>query len=282
MPQGLTTDAEGWISSDQLLIPRQTLAKEEVDRFLEFLFANVARRPARVPLREAAGVVRYLRNLAWLGVPSQVVKKGDAAIQEYRRNESKEVRKKRSQVDRLALTIWSVLLQCGDITLARKPTVLGFLKKHKDTYLALEDVGPLTEFIRELEFLPGFKDSFGPPSLMSQNLTNVSPGNPHLQDDLTDRIYAAYGALRREGIRGARPKIADALTRAKVKKRTRAHRRVWTYADVNERIKQHEKQLKAGYQGPREDVKGVLREIADSRADWWILSFRAAMTELSF
>ena len=57
---------EAWIDSSELpRIPRQTLRKDEVNAFLDFLFSDVARKPAEIRLLKGAAVARYLVALAW-------------------------------------------------------------------------------------------------------------------------------------------------------------------------------------------------------------------------
>ena len=61
-----------WIESSELpRIPPQTLRKDEVNAFLDFLFSDVARKPAEIRLLEGAAVARYLVALAWRLEPGE-------------------------------------------------------------------------------------------------------------------------------------------------------------------------------------------------------------------
>jgi hypothetical protein len=59
------------------------LVKSEADRFLEFLFGDIALRPKPLRPLETAAVVRYLLSVAWMGVPTEVIAQGDSAIHAY-------------------------------------------------------------------------------------------------------------------------------------------------------------------------------------------------------
>ena len=61
-----------------------TLQKSEADDFLKFLFINVARRPAKLTMRECMRVARYLDWLARDGVPKAAVSKGLNAVKAHR------------------------------------------------------------------------------------------------------------------------------------------------------------------------------------------------------
>ena len=66
-----------------------------------------------------------------------------------------------------------------------------------------------------------------------------------MADDLSERIYAAYHGLRRAGIRGARTRIAAALSAAgwRIAIRSETDSR-WGPYEVYERVKQYEGGLK--------------------------------------
>jgi hypothetical protein len=64
MPPSNDASKEGWIRSDQLILPRQTLSQEQIGPFLQFLFKENARKPRRLKLKQTAGVARYLKAVA--------------------------------------------------------------------------------------------------------------------------------------------------------------------------------------------------------------------------
>ena len=66
------SDEEGWIPSSELpRVPHQTLERDEVNAFLDFLFSDVARKPPEMRLQEGAAVARYLVALAWRLPPGE-------------------------------------------------------------------------------------------------------------------------------------------------------------------------------------------------------------------
>ena len=54
----------GKINGDELKLPRQTLAVNEADAFLEFMFSDIARKPEPLLLQEGAAVAHYLLALS--------------------------------------------------------------------------------------------------------------------------------------------------------------------------------------------------------------------------
>src|SRR5438876_706360 len=109
MPPSKRSPAEGWIESDQLVVPRQTLSPEEIEPFLEYLFSSVVGKPKQLKLRETAGVVRYLKAL---------VMEEPHSLQ-------------RDVVERVADVIWGTLLQSGQIAIAEKEAAVQFLYEHR-------------------------------------------------------------------------------------------------------------------------------------------------------
>ena len=196
------------------------LRADEADGFLDYLFRTVARRPARLKLKEAAAVARYLDSLA-LRVPVP----GD-----------------RQYLESLAKVIWGAVLQYGEIPTCEKKDAISFLNCHADTYLACCDPGRASQLVRDL----------APPELTlkqlplkSSTMSVVGDRNPQQTDDLTERIYVGYHALREAKIRRAGPRVAAALNAAGIRTRARGGTsRGWSAYEVGERVKQHERQLK--------------------------------------
>ncbi len=54
----------GQISSEELEIPRQSLAAEQVDAFLDFVFSDLLRKAEPLSLQAGAAVAHYLLALA--------------------------------------------------------------------------------------------------------------------------------------------------------------------------------------------------------------------------
>ena len=196
------------------------LGADEVDVFLDYLFRTVARRPARLKLKEAAAVARYLDSLAL-----RVSFPGDRLYLEW-----------------LAKLIWGAVLQYGEIPRCEQADALSFLNRHADNYLAWCNPGRASQLVSDT----------APPELTLKQLplksSAMSTGgdrHPQQTDDLTERIYAAYHALREAKIRTAGPRVAAALNRAGIRTRARAGTsRAWSAYEVGERVKQYERQLK--------------------------------------
>ena len=221
---------------------RADLAADQADAFLNYLFSTVARRPKPLRLREGAGVARYLKTLAL-------------------EMEGGEVRK---QLERLAEAIWDMLFQFAPIQLSDKQTVIGFLEKHRSTYLAgLDQVFGLDGAFQQVRDAtpPSRADQFPAPQLQSVNLSVHGLGRLHADDDLTERIYAGYHALRRAGLRNVRGRIAAALNRHKLRIRTRGRTSTkWGSDEVYERVKQYDSRLKKQVRtaGPWDSLAGLV------------------------
>lgn len=238
-----------WITGDLLKLQPQTLAREEAEAFLQWLFSAVARRPKRLDLREGAGVARYLWGLAWETPPGPL----------------------RQQLLRMAEVIWRTILACAPFEAAGQGEVLRFLDQHAKTYLLSFDVATVREQVRRSEPPSATSCGPGPPHLMSPYLSASGAGNPQLADDLSERIYAAYHGLRRAGIHGARTRVAAALHEAgrKIASRTLTDSR-WEPYEVYERVRQYERGLSERF---------GKQELARTWGEWvvskWVFLFRS-------
>jgi hypothetical protein len=270
MPQ-VPKPPAGSTSARQPTRSPQTLDVSEVDAFLAFLFSNIATRPANLPLQEAAAAARYLAWLSIAGVPLAVLNRGQKAIDEYHRiDRAKEDREERQKLVKAAGYIWWNLHSYGDFEPSSKEDVLGFIRQHLDTYFVnLKSVLPILESWGIPE---GMKHTFRRPSFMNTNLNVAGPGNPHLSDDLSERIFAAYHALPRAGIKRRSRKIAAALSAVNA-----AGRADWDWNLVNERVKGYERGLllrlrKHGIAA--QTLPGELKRERHWKPDSWIWMFR--------
>jgi len=244
--------SEGWIRSDQLKLPRQHLAVAEADRFLQYLFSAIARRPARLNVREAVRVARYLRGLAWEAKPGP----------------------RRALLERLGSAIWGLTLQFAAARCGRKEEVLAFLERHAGTYLAAFDVGELVRDIRESPPPATNSRSPRPPRLRSLYLSVHGHGPVQRRDDLSERIYAAYYGLRRAGVPGARNRIAEALNRHGLEMSgPQVRSPVWGPGEVYERAKQYQRSFQRRFKDPAQAL--VWRE---GVVDKWVGAFGSFLT----
>jgi hypothetical protein len=130
---------------------------------------------------------------------------------------------------------------------------IAFLERHADTYLAAFDVAAALRCIRESA--PPAKEAGvpRPPHLVSSHIAAHGDGTPQLRDDLSERIYAAYKALRKAGVGGARQRVAEALNREGLKISARGTRStVWGPYEVYERVKQYENALQGRFGNRRQ------------------------------
>src|SRR5258708_326005 len=247
---------ERWIHSDQLILPKQNLSLNDVPGFLDYLFHDVATKPRQLGLRETASVARYLMALAnaMLGGDERVL------------------------LESLAKMIWLTLLDCGRIRIADKQQVIDFLGAHRKTYLNSFDVEHLVQFVQGLGEPIGQGHSFRPPRLMGTQRSVQGGGKAQLQDDLTERIYAAYYGLQRAGARNVRGEIAKALNRAGLKTRAKPGTdSAWGSAEVIERIRQFEDRLvRRNRLNRRPDRLQQIERLRDMLVDSWIHGFHFA------
>ncbi len=113
---------------------------------------------------------------------------------------------------------------------------------------------------------------------MSKHMAVSGRNNPHLRNDLSERIYGGYRALGRSRISNARGKIAAALNKRDIKRRT--HKQVdssWDGYSVIERVKRYESALKKKEAGidPGELVQRLRRQFAEK----WIPMYKARIVD---
>jgi hypothetical protein len=114
------------------------------------------------------------------------------------------------------------------------------------------------------------------PNLVTADTARVGKGNPHLKDDLSERIYAGFYALKRAGISRASRTVAEHLNRAGRKVRTPDDRDdAWNQYSVRERIKEFGAKLRRqhGTAG-----KAAAQRLRDSLVDRWLWMFRVHHT----
>jgi hypothetical protein len=235
-----------------LKLPRQHLEVAEADCFLDYLFSAIARRPARLNVREGIRVARYLRGLAGEASPGP----------------------RRALLEWLGSVIWGLTLQFAPAGRGSKEEVLAFLERHAGTYLAAFDVGALVRDIRESPPPATNSRSPRPPRLLSRRLSAYGDGPAQRRDDLSERIFAAYYGLRRAGVRGARNRIAEALNRRGLGL-SGPHVRspVWGPGEVYERVKQYQRSFQRCFKDRQQALawrEGVI--------DKWVSSFRDSLT----
>src|SRR5579864_9297931 len=169
------------------------------------------------------------------------------------------------------------MLDSGQIKIAPKEEAILFLKMHALTYLASFDLNRIVEYLQNQPEPSRHADFFRPPKLRGAYRT--AWGQPaRLQDDLTERIYAAYHALRRTGIRDARGRIATVLNELGYKTGVRSLTECrWGPAEVNERVRQFEDRIVRRHRLSKRD-RTQKERLRKTQVDSWIHGFHFALT----
>jgi hypothetical protein len=205
------------------------------EEFLDFLFGTIARRPAALSLRSGASVARYLDRLAYEAEPGS----------------------DRQFLLSLSKVIWGRVFQFAPFKMAKKQEVVQFLETFAPTHLAGYRVATALDLVKsDLSPKP-----YRPPTVLRTPYMSITMGNQSkrkITDDLSERIYAAYWALRLAKISGA-SHVAEALNRQGVRTKSRTGDHTWSGYEVAERIKQYENRLLAR----RSDIEASRRWIVD-------------------
>ena len=228
---------------------RQNLPPEGVGVFLDAIFANVAVKPKPVTLGEGARVVRYLKATAWSSRGPE-----------------------RQALERLAESVAQTVFKFAPIGMASKDQALRFLERHAETYLSHPQLDATLDFVRRSPGPQAGVDFFPQPKLASSRNAVFGSGTPRIGDDLSERIYAAYHALRRARVHGARTLVAEALNRHGIRSSFLDDRRkAWGPDEVWERVKQYGIRLKRNHRLARPN--GASHQ-SDFVVDKWISSLR--------
>jgi len=177
----------------------------------------------------------------------------------------------------VAKAVWGFLLQYGQFKMSSRAAALRFMRRHSDTYLANPYLEQALMFIETHDIPRHAPLLFRPAALRSGHMSVQSDGDRGA-DDLSDRIFAAYYALRRAGVQRRSSRIAAGLTASKVGASVGMH---WVYADVNDRIKAHTRSQRrqlGKHARSDQDVDSLFEQHKVSRVDFWISSFRHAQS----
>ena len=132
-------------------------------------------------------------------------------------------------------------------------------------------------YLEKLNEPAQYAESFRPPKLMGAMRSASGKGPARLQDDLTERIYVGYHALRRARIRNARGRIATVLNQlgfaAGAPSATEGK---WGSYEVIERVRQFGDRIVRQHRLSRQD-RTKQKQIRDMLVDSWIHSFQFAL-----
>jgi hypothetical protein len=254
-------------------IPGQTLGPSEVEPFLNWLFSDLSRKPQEMRLKETAAAVRYLSWLGLHGIPKEIIRQGPDAIQEYwHSTKSPEAIRTRQNVEQMVQIVWRGLLEMGQFATANKKAAQAFFRRHSSTW-DHPGMSSALEFLENFELPPGATSPFRKHSSVRKTSATSGGGNPYLENDLSERIAAADGALRRMSIKQPYELIANAL---QVSPLTRAlYKDVgWSPVEARERVKGYKKQKRAR---PIEKLadKWILKYLSDQNTEEMIRKWKA-------
>jgi hypothetical protein len=144
----------------------------------------------------------------------------------------------------LSRAIWGTVFQFSRFQTAAKDETLQLLRELSQTHLATLDVNGAIQTVNSHSAPARHKV---PRVLRSpaQGIT-LGPGSPRLRDDLTERIYAGYWALRLARVHGAADRVAKALNRHRIPMHTRAGNGLWSSYEIRDRLKQFEARHNVG------------------------------------
>jgi hypothetical protein len=223
------------MSSEQLPKPKERkLDPSQADEFLKFLFSTVARRAQEIRLHEGAAVAQYFRELAWRLGPGP----------------------DREHFDRLGRLVWQTTLRVAAIKPSGKQKAARFLRRHHGTHFRKIIVDRTLKLLEEVD-VPDQEIEEAAKSnaaiLLSERMSIQGKAFDHLQDDLSERIYTGYHALRLAGIRSARGRVMQALNAEHLTRRVPKNKSAaWDAAAVTDRVKQYRDVVKRRF-GPKQD-----------------------------
>jgi hypothetical protein len=156
--------------------------------------------------------------------------------------------------------VWRGLLEMGHFAPANKKVALAFFQRHSSTW-DHPGMASAIEFLENFELPPGATSPFRKHSSVTETSAASGDGNPYLENDLSERIAAADGALRRVAIKQPYELIASALKESPITRALYQDVCSWSSVEVRERVKGYKKQKR-------------VRPI-EKLADKWILKYRS-------
>jgi hypothetical protein len=255
-------------------IPEQTLGPSEVEPFLKWLFSDLSRKPQEMRLKETAAAVRYLSWLGLHGIPKEIIRQGSDAIKEYWHcTKSPEAIRARRNVEQMVQIVWRGLLEMGQFATANKKAAQAFFRRHSSTW-DHPGMASALEFLENFELPPGATSPFRKSSSVTKTSATSGDGNPYLENDLSERIAAADGALRRVAIKQPYELIANALRESPLTRALYENVGSWSSIEVRERVKGYKKQKQAR---PIEKLadKWILKYLSDQNTEEMIRKWKA-------
>ena len=221
--------------------PEDGLEESEVQPFLKWLFDDLAVNCKPLKLSPSAAAIRHLMNVAWYGVPTEIVRQGPEAISAYwvaPRDE--QTRLSQKALKQIASILWGNLLEFAQFDASSKEEAQRFLDENW-AFCQHPNLERARSFLDACEVPPGY-----PPESASRHFVSArsfqARGNAYLDDDLSERIAAADSALEQPGIGRRHAQIAQALN-ASARTADRLPKNVsWSAVEVRERVKTYKRQ----------------------------------------
>jgi hypothetical protein len=259
-----------------------TLRTSEVDDFLRFLLFDVARRPADLKIRECIRVARYLDWLIAGGVEKARLGTGQSSLGAFPRPAlSAEERDKKRCTQQIADLLWRRVRTLNAQDAASNGEALSFLERHAPTHFANPFIERTLELVRDFDVPAADMRPRQQPTLVSASMMAYG-SDPHLLDDLSERLFVADHALKRAGLSRRRKKIAEVLNKGHIQTRRRLRRdaaeQEWLPEDVHERVKAFEERMKRRLVRTQADLnpKELLLAERDAMTSRWIAHYREA------
>ena len=245
----------------------QRLKQREKAYFLRWLFSELASRPKPLEIAECARAARYLMYLSSAGVPKSATDQPEAF---------------RYSSDRLAGIIWDQALRWSNSNIATADEVLRFLDKHSASLRHNPYFEETRTFVKTFEVKPNSAapHRFGQARLVNSQLVQDAP--PKMHDDLSERIFGAFYAIKQSGFSKVAATIATSLNEAGIKKKRPTDVDDWGESEVRERIKSHKERLKARWEKgllstpavqKQKKLKELLQRNLTLMANRWIVAF---------
>ena len=223
------------------LPPKGGLKESEVQPFLKWLFSDLAVNCKPLKLSPGAAAIRHLMNVAWHGVPTEVVRQGPDAINAYLvAPRDEQTRLSQKALRQIASILWGNLLEFAQFDASSKEEAQRFLDENW-AFCKHPNLERARKFLDDCEVPPGYPAERG-----SRHFASIrsfqARGNAYLDDDLSERITAADCALEQSGIRGRHFLIAQALNASLRTADRRPKNDSWGAIEARERIKTYKRQ----------------------------------------
>ncbi len=164
----------------------------------------------------------------------------------------------RQRILQLSDVVCGRVFQFATFRAAGKEEAIQLLEELSETHLVNYHMPASIESVRAA---PAPKPYQAKPVLASPVMAvTMDPGSKRLSDNLTERIYAGYWALRFGEVANARRHVAEALQRAGIPREGHLGDQGWTSYEVAERLKQCDATLPKVPDARKEHRQGLVEK----------------------